>query len=130
MCFSVRKTSVTMVVRRTQKIAWGRGSRRLSCVCTQENMHTCHMNTVLGHWRHHLASWTCAFFKRWCDKEGRNLITSQELNGICHMQTYPNKKTCRPWHMTVRTQHTQSNHPTGACFRTRRSSMRWKFCSL
>jgi hypothetical protein len=105
MCFSVRKTSVTMVVRRTHKIAWGRGSRRLSCVCTQENMPTCDMNTVLGHWRHHLASWTCVFFKRWCDKEGRNLITSQELIGICHMQTYANKKTCRHMNLRAHTTH-------------------------
>jgi hypothetical protein len=73
------KNSVTMVVRRTQKIV-GRGSHRL-LVCSQENMRTCDMNTVLGHWRHHLVSWTCAFFKRWCDKEVRNLI--KKMSRLC-----------------------------------------------
>ena len=107
LCVSVSsKLTVTMVVWRTQKNAWGRGSRRLSCVCTQENMSTCDMNTVLGHWRRHLASWTCTFFKRWCDKEGRNLITSQDLIGIFHMQTYTNKKTFRHMNLRTHTTHT------------------------
>jgi hypothetical protein len=67
-------------------------------ICVQ-----CYMNTVLGPWRHHLGSWTCVFFKHWCDKEGRNLLTSQELIGIFHMCGHD-----RTW-------------PTKSCFRTRRS---------
>ncbi len=67
--------------------------------------------------------WTCSFFKHWCDKEGRNWFTSQELLGIFHILTYVNKKT---WHDTDIwtcgcTQHKQSNDPTKTCFRTCRS---------
>ena len=41
-------------------------------------MHTCDMNTVLGHW----------------------------IIGICHIQTYGNKKTCRLMNLCAHTTHT------------------------
>ncbi len=69
-----------------QETSLSRGSRLLSCVCTQEIVFTCDMNTVLGHWRHHLTSRTCSFINPLCDKEGRktcNFLDSKELIGIC-----------------------------------------------
>jgi len=33
--------------------------------------------------------------------EGRNLLVAQVLIGVCHMQTYVNKKACKP--MNLRT---------------------------
>ena len=55
-------------------------------------------NTILIHGR--------VFFKHWCHKGGPNLLTSQELIGIFHIQTYANKKTRRTMDFRVYTTHT------------------------
>ena len=50
------------------------------------------MKMSLGHSRHHLDSGTRTVLHELVRKEGRNSLVPRVLIGVCHTQTYANKK--------------------------------------